>query len=501
MNPSTASNAFSLAKRSFLSGSNRRIKERMKNLSTLRACLQQHRDELLSALYKDLRRAQNESALLEIDWCVAEINSMLKNLHTYSTPERFSCYQKPLLNILDDVYISPQPKGVVLIVGPWNYPVRTLIGPLIGAIAAGCVTVLKPSEVSAHTTDCLKRIISHSLPSEVVQVCPGDAQLAEQLVDQNWDHIFFTGNKTVGSHVMMTAAKYLSSVTLELGGKNPCIVDCGIDMEVACRRIAWGKFLNAGQTCVAPDYVLVHQNMTEKFIRNVKKTCEEFFSKYVEKCPHYGRIVNVKHFDRLSRLLQCGKVVFGGDTDRDDLYIAPTVIIDAQEGSELCFEEIFGPILPVISFASWQEVLDIVRKRANPLAVYLFTSDDCTIKMFEDTVPSGALVVNDVILQCACPLLPFGGIRTSGIGAYQGKYSFSEFSNYKSILKRTTKLEFINYLRYPPITFKKYFFLYSLLFADRFRNWGNLKYWQGCCALCLALIAVFCTSKLLSGLI
>jgi aldehyde dehydrogenase (NAD+) len=344
--------------------------------------------------------------------------------------------------------LYPEPKGLALIIGPWNYPFLLIMSPLIGALAAGNCVVLKPSEFAPNTGKILEKLIRECFPDEYCCVVQGDAYIGQQLLDNPWGHIFFTGSTSIGKHIMKSAAQYLSPVTLELGGKNPCIVMEDSDISISAERIVWGKFLNAGQTCVAPDYLLVHKNIEKQLIAVLKKNIHRFYGSDPQTSPDYARIVNHRHFDRLISCLEGVKILFGGHHDRDDLYIEPTLISDIRSNKSLIQEEIFGPILPVLTFDNVEEVIKDLQTRPKPLALYLFTKNRFWQERICARLSSGSLAFNETISQIGNLNLPFGGVGESGMGAYHGRSSFDCFSHYKGVLIKG--YQYHNRLRYPP---------------------------------------------------
>jgi aldehyde dehydrogenase (NAD+) len=343
-----------------------------------------------------------------------------------------------------------EPLGVVLVISPWNYPVQLLLSPLVGAIAAGNCAVLKPSEVTPNVSDVIGRLVPKYLDPDAITVVQGGVDETTAVLRERFDHILYTGNGAVARHVMEAAAKHLTPITLELGGKSPCIVDKDVDLMVAARRIAWGKFLNAGQTCVAPDYVLVHESRERDLIDALKKAVHEFYGDDPKRTPDYGRIVNERHHRRLAVLLKDGEVALGGQADEADRYIAPTILRNVPTNAPVMADEIFGPILPVLTVRSIDEAVTFVNARPKPLALYVFTKDP---KVGEDVLArtsSGGACVNATIWHLANPNLPFGGVGPSGMGAYHGRDSFETFSHRKAVVTKSTRID--PKLAYPPYT-------------------------------------------------
>ncbi|MEO0408490.1 MAG: aldehyde dehydrogenase family protein, partial [Cyanobacteria bacterium P01_A01_bin.135] len=360
----------------------------------------------------------------------------------------------PLSQQPGSAWVQPDPLGVVLIIGPWNYPFQLLVSPLMGAIAAGNCAILKPSEHAPATSRVVAELIEATFAPEYIAVLEGSVETAQALLAQKFDHIFFTGGTRVGQIVMEAAAKHLTPVTLELGGKSPCIVDGATDLRVAARRIIWGKFVNAGQTCVAPDYLLVQEEVKPALLEHLQATLREFFGDAPQQSPDLARIVNQQQFDRLVALLEggAGDVITGGQHDRSDRFIAPTVIDNASWDAPVMKEEIFGPLLPVLTYRRIEEAIAQINARPKPLALYLFTTDAALQDKVLSATSSGSVCLNDVFLQVAVWDLPFGGVGQSGIGAYHGKASFDTFSHQKSVLKKPLWLDLG--WRYAPYTEK-----------------------------------------------
>jgi aldehyde dehydrogenase (NAD+) len=372
-----------------------------------------------------------------------EAKNALKNLKKWTAPER-----GPAVSPLGRMRVIREPLGCVLIISPWNYPVQLLLSPLVGAIAAGNCALLKPSEVTPHTSALLAKLVREYLDPDAIALVEGAVDETTALLEERWDHIFYTGNGRVARVVMAAAAKHLTPVTLELGGKSPCIVDRDVELPVAARRIAWGKFMNAGQTCIAPDYVLVHRDREEELVRELAKCVQEFYGPDPKASKDYARIVNARHHRRIARLLDDGEPAFGGEGDEQDRYIAPTVLRGVDAESAVMQEEIFGPVLPVLPVDNIDQAIDFVNGRDKPLALYLFTNDGDVEEAVLSRTSSGGACVNGTILHISDPKLPFGGVGESGQGAYHGRYSFETFSHRKSVLTRS--LRFDPKMMYPP---------------------------------------------------
>ncbi|KAJ7308815.1 hypothetical protein JRQ81_008083 [Phrynocephalus forsythii] len=355
----------------------------------------------------------------------------------------------------DEVYIQREPFGVVLIIGAWNYPFSLIIHPLVGAIAAGNAVVIKPSEISEHTAKLFQELIPQYLDKELYPVINGGVPETTEVLKQRFDHILYTGNSTVGRIIMEAAAKHLTPVTLELGGKSPCYIDKNCDLDVACRRITWGKYMNCGQTCIAPDYILCDPSIQDEIVKRVEKALKDFYGDDVKKSPDYERIVNQRHFKRIMGLLEGQKAVLGGDVDEAECYIAPTILTNVSPSAKVMQEEIFGPILPIIPVKDLEEAIRFINEREKPLALYVFAKDKKIIKRMIAETSSGGVTANDVLMHYSVPGLPFGGVGNSGMGAYHGRHSFETFSHRRSCLVRSLAMESVNKLRYPPASQKK----------------------------------------------
>ncbi len=422
---------------------------RMQQLATLKTAIEAYESELLLAMEKDMRKPRFEGYLSDIAFTVTEIDLALKRLKSWMKPKRVST---PIAHLPGSSYIHAEPFGVTLVMAPWNYPIYLLLVPLIGAMAAGNCTVLKPSELTPNTSNVIAKMFKEYFDPAYIAVVEGDGQTAQELLNEKWDYIFFTGSPAIGKIVMQAAAQHLTPVTLELGGKSPCIVDKNINMETAARRIIWGKFLNAGQTCIAPDYLLVHQSIKDAFIEQCKKTLLEFYGSDMANSPDLARIVNERHFDRLSSLLKDANILVGGETDRDSRYIAPTLLDGVDWEHPVMQDEIFGPILPVLEFSDLNDAIETINSHPKPLALYFFSNDKSLQNKVIDETSSGGVCINDTINHIIPNNLPFGGVGTSGMGAYHGKASFDIFSHHKSTLKRSFLLDIK--IKYAPYTVK-----------------------------------------------
>ncbi|RUR80840.1 aldehyde dehydrogenase [Chlorogloeopsis fritschii PCC 9212] len=421
----------------FQTGQTKDIGFRLEKLRSLKQVVIEHKQAILQALSADLHKPIFESYLTEIS-TIKEIDYAIKNIKNWIKPKKaavsfeFFPYS---------ARIQPEPLGVVLIISPWNYPFHLMIAPLVGAIAAGNCAILKPSEFAPHTSRLIAKMIGKTFDPAYIAVVEGGIETSQTLLAKKFDHIFFTGGTAVGKIVMEAAAKHLTPVTLELGGKSPCIVDTEIDIEKTARRICWGKFVNAGQTCIAPDYLLVHQDIKKSLLDSIKKCLQEFYGENPATSPDYARIIHQKHFDHLVNFLDDGEILIGGKTNREELYIAPTVLDNISWDDYVMQEEIFGPILPVITYANIADVINKINSRPKPLALYLFSSNKNLQQRVLQSTSSGGVCLNDTLMQSAVPSLPFGGVGDSGIGSYHGKASFDTFSHYKSVLQNSFWLD------------------------------------------------------------
>ncbi|MHA8093903.1 aldehyde dehydrogenase family protein [Aquirufa lenticrescens] len=416
--------------------------QRIEKLRKIESYLMQHKEDLCDALYADFKKPASEVVIAEMLGVKREINHTIKHLKSWMNPQSVST---PLMLLGTKGLVQYEAKGLCLIISPWNYPFNLSICPLVHAIAAGNAVILKPSELSPATAAFIQKMISSLFDKSEVAVFEGDATVSTFLLEQKFDHIFFTGSPAIGKVVMSAAAKYLTSVTLELGGKSPAIVGPEVNVEEAAAKIAWGKFLNNGQTCIAPDYLYLHEKHYFSFLKALEATVETFYGKNVAKSKDYARIVNRRHFDRIVSLLDDAKekgaqVLFGGKTDADDCFIEPTVLINCTPEMRIMQEEIFGPILPVMSYQDEMEVTANIRQGDKPLALYVFSTNTEFNQYILDHTSSGTSVVNDCLIQFGHNELPFGGVNHSGIGKSGGHYGFVEFSNQKSVVIQRTNL-------------------------------------------------------------
>ncbi|MFD2999418.1 aldehyde dehydrogenase [Pontibacter toksunensis] len=429
----------------FATGITHDVSFRKQQLQKLQRAIRQYEQELFDAMYADFRKPEMESFISEVGFVELELKLTLKDLEKWAKPQRV---KEALLNFPSRSYIYSSPYGINLIIGPWNYPFNLLITPLIGAMAAGNCIILKPSELAANTSAVISKLIQETFEEDYVAAVEGGVDTTQHLLAQRFDHIFFTGSTRVGQIIMKAAAEHLTPVTLELGGKSPVIVAEDADLELAARRITWGKFLNAGQTCVAPDYLLVHEQVKEELVQLISQCITDFYSKEPEKSPDFARIVNDRHFERLSFFLRNANVRAGGQTDALQRYIAPTLLDQVGWEHPVMQEEIFGPILPVLSFSTLKEAIEVVSRHKNPLALYFFSSNKEKQQAVLRCTQFGGGCINDTVSHLVNPNLPFGGVGGSGVGSYHGKSSFSVFSHQKSVLHRGTWLDLP--VRYPP---------------------------------------------------
>ncbi|WP_413790607.1 aldehyde dehydrogenase [Bacillus thuringiensis] len=432
------SSIVSRQKEYFLKGHTRSIEMRKNNLKRLYEGIQRFEEEIFQALKLDLNKSVHESFTTEVGYVLKEISFQLKHMSSWSKPKRV---RTALTHFGSKGKVVPEPYGVTLIIAPWNYPFQLAIAPLVGALAAGNTIVLKPSELTPSVSKVLKRMLGELFPEELVAVVEGGVEESTSLLREPIDYIFFTGSVGVGKVVMEAAAKQLTPLTLELGGKSPCIVHKDAKIEMTARRIVWGKFLNAGQTCVAPDYMYVHSSVKEKLIEAMRHEITEQYSKEPLQNENYVRIVSERHFERLCRFLKDGQVVIGGNYKKDTLHIEPTVLADTTWQDAVMEDEIFGPILPIIEYDNIEDVIGTIQQHPKPLALYVFSEDKEVQKKVTSNISYGGGCINDVVYHLATPYLPFGGVGSSGLGGYHGKESFRTFSHYKSILAQSTAFD------------------------------------------------------------
>ncbi|APQ73471.1 aldehyde dehydrogenase [Clostridium botulinum] len=429
----------------FDKGYTKDINFRIEALKKLKHNIKINENNIFKALKIDLNKSEFETFITEIGIVYDEINGAIKNIKKWSKPKKV---KTPITNFLASSYIYNEPYGVALIMSPWNYPFQLIMAPLVGAISAGNCVLLKPSELAIKTEKIIVKIIKDTFSDEYIGVITGGIEESTALLKEKFDYIFYTGGINVGKIVMRAAAEHLTPITLELGGKSPCIVDKDANIDLAARRIAWGKFLNAGQTCVAPDYLVVHRNIKEKLISSIENYIVEFFGENTFESEDYPRIINERHFKRLEGYLKEGKIVSGGNTDINNLYIEPTIIEGINFENRIMEEEIFGPIFPVIEFENIDKVIDIVKNNPKPLALYYFSENKEKQEFIIKNISFGGGCINDTIMHLSTSTLPFGGVGNSGIGGYHGRASFDTFSHKKSILKKSNLIDVK--IRYAP---------------------------------------------------
>ncbi len=420
----------------FATGATRDVNFRLTQLKRLKQAILDRQDAIVAAVKADLGRPEFE-AYFEIA-SIAEVNYAIKHLKSWAKPRKIST---PIDQFPASASIQPEPLGVVLIIGPWNYPFQLMINPLVGAIAAGNCAILKPSELASHTSRVVTELINQTFDPDYVLAIEGGVEISQQLLAEKFDRIFFTGGTKVGKVVMEAAAKHLTPVTLELGGKSPCIVDRDVQLDYAAKRITWGKFINAGQTCVSPDYLLVDREIKPALLDRIQFYIREFYGEDPSLSPDYSRIISDRHFDRMAGFLQQGNILIGGQTKPEERYIAPTLIDRVDWDFPIMQDEIFGPILPVLEYGDLSEAIAQINQRPKPLALYLFSRDAQKQQQVLAQTSSGGVCLNDTIMHVGVTELPFGGVGDSGIGSYHGKAGFETFSHYKSILKKAFWLD------------------------------------------------------------
>lgn len=435
----------------FYTGKTKPYEARMDALRALKNAIIKNEAVIFDALHQDLNKSSFEAFETEVGIVIDEITFLMKHLKKWMRPKHVST---PFAQFPSKSFVLSEPYGTSLIMSPWNYPFQLTIEPLAGALAAGNTSVLKPSDYSHNTSQVIADMIHAIYPPDYVEVVLGGREQNQDLLQQHFDYIFFTGGVTVGRLVMESAAKFVTPVTLELGGKSPCIVDATADVSIAARRIAWGKYLNAGQTCVAPDHLYLHESIRDKFLHEFKNALTEFYTNDPLTCGHLPKIINQKHFDRLVGLLENEEIVFGGKTDPDQRLIEPTVLDHITYEHPIMQEEIFGPIMPILEFRNLYDVIAEIRKHPKPLALYLFSTNSAVVDAVLNTLSYGGGCVNDVVVQLATSRMPFGGVGNSGMGSYHGKASFDTFSHHKSILQKSNRIDLP--IRYLPGTPKKF---------------------------------------------
>ncbi|HWR01489.1 MAG TPA: aldehyde dehydrogenase family protein [Chlorobaculum sp.] len=445
-------------KRCFDSARTRSPEWRLAQLRGLASFLREQEASIARAVHADFRKPEAEMFLTETGYLAGEIRYVVRNLRRWMRPRRAGV---PLHYLPARAFVEREPLGVVLVIGAWNYPLQLCLAPLIGALAGGNCVVIKPSELAPATSNLLATTLPRYLDPEAVKVVEGGAGQSAGLLRHRFDRIFFTGSRRKGQEVMKAAASHLTPVTLELGGKCPCIVTEQADLQVAARRIVWAKYLNAGQTCIGPDYLLVHEAVEEPLMELMKEALIHFFGADPKSSPDYGRIVDLRNFRRLTDLLHDGIPFAGGQSDQSELYIAPTILRGLRPGSRIMQEEIFGPLLPVLPFRSLAQALEFVRSGPDPLAIYLFSRDRRELRLLRAQTRSGGICCNDLLFQASVSGLPFGGRGSSGMGVYHGRSGFETFTAPRSVLSRTGFPD--PDLRYPPYSAGKFSLLRKIV--------------------------------------
>lgn len=430
----------------FKSGATLDIGFRLEALKKLRSLLISHKPEIIEAMWKDFHKPECEVISSEVHFVLSELSLAIRKLRRWAAPER---YRTPLTHFIARSYVVPQPYGQVLIISPWNFPLQLAMVPLLGAVAAGNCIVLKVSRQVPATALVIEKILAN-FDKRHIAVINGDHQVSDHLLDYKFDYIFFTGGTKTGRHVMEMAAVNLTPVSLELGGKNPCIIAADARLDFAAKRIAWGKFYNGGQTCVAPDYILVDKTIRDRFLDLLVKEIKTFYGDDPSKSDDLPHVINPESARRLASLMNSGKIVTGGVTDPGNCYVSPTVICDVKPDDPVMQGEIFGPVLPVVAFGDINEIYDIIERNPKPLALYVFTRSRKLAREVLSKTRSGSSAVNDTVVQFANPYLPFGGIGPSGLGRYHGKSSFRTFSNMRSLMIKSNLIDI--FVRYPPYT-------------------------------------------------
>ncbi|CAI9720204.1 aldehyde dehydrogenase, dimeric NADP-preferring-like [Octopus vulgaris] len=440
-------------RRSFQSGITKHIDWRHKQLKAMLLMFEENRILFVEALKNDLYKDPFESLLMEIDFICNEIIYTLNNFESWVSPVKVS---KDFPNLADDCFIKKEPFGVILVIAPWNYPIQLLFSPLIGILAAGNCAMLKPSEFAPQTSQLIETLIPRYMDTECICVYPGGTEELTDLLDQRFDHIFFAGSSSFGRAVMAAASKFLTPVTLQLSSKCPVYVDENCNLEVVAQRIIWGKLINVGQNCVAPDYVICNFEIQDLLFERMQMAIQKFYGNEINGSEFYGKIANEQQYQRLKNLLMRQQPTYGGRVDDTQQLITPGLIINAKPGDPFMEEEIFGPILPIVPVRSADEAIDLINSYEKPLALYLFSKDKRLIQQFLTETSSGGVCINDTVVHTALNTLPFGGVGHSGMGYYHGKFSFDNFSHHKSVMWKSMALESVNSIRYPPYNERNY---------------------------------------------
>ncbi|XP_056384823.1 aldehyde dehydrogenase family 3 member B1-like isoform X2 [Hyla sarda] len=455
----------------FSSGRTKSYPFRLKQLQAMVNLLDKHELEFVAALEKDMHKPKFETILSEITTVRNEAIYAMNNLEQWMTPEPI---QKSMTSFLDSCFVKKEPVGVVLIIGGWSLPVQLCLIPMIGAMAAGNTVVLKLSETCSHTADLLQTLLPLHLDNNCYQLVCGEHTELLEILEHKFDHVFYIGDHVTGKQVMQAAAKHMTPVTLVLGGKNPCYVDKSCDLAVTARRIAWARFINAGQNSLAPEYILCHLDIRDALIHELQMCIHEFYGENPQESQNYGRMASVDQYRRVKDFLLCGQVVFGGQTDENDRYIAPTVLIDVKESDPVMKDEILGPVLPIFTVESLEKAIQFINKRERPLAIYVFSHNPQVISEVLDNTCSGSFCSNDSMVQSLYTRLPCGGVGNSGVGIYGGKFSFDAFSHSRACLLRNTAIECVTYLRYPPYAEKQLRLMQWATSISRTNKWCHI---------------------------
>lgn len=447
------------ARSAFTSGRTIPLAFRKQQLQNLMRLYEENTQEMLDALHEDLHKSKQEAIVTELDFIKNDLRHILYNFEEWAQPEKI--WNKGIANALDGAKIFKDPYGVVLVVGAWNYPIQLAFAPFAAAIAAGNCVILKPSEVAAASAKLIAELVPKYLEANCYQVYQGGVPETTELLKERFDYIFFTGSTSVGKIVYEAATKYLTPVTLELGGKSPVYLDETADIEISVRRIMWGKCLNVGQSCIAPDYLLCSKAVEKKFLATIEKVLKEWYGDKLKQSPDYGRIINDTHFKRIVKLLEGANIAFGGNSDATERYIEPTIVTEVKPTDPLAQEEIFGPILPIINAESPEEAISFINSREKPLALYIFSNNQETTDLIVNKTSSGGITINDTMMHFSLDALPFGGVGLSGIGSYHGKRSFDTFVHHKgALIKDLSKIgELATSSRYPPFSDAKIQFI------------------------------------------
>lgn len=446
----TISDLMNTLRETFNSGKTRPVQWRIEQLQQVKKMTLDNEERIRAALEADLGKCKLESWMAEISYISNEVDHTIKHLRKWMSPRRVGT---PIVSMPGKSYIQPDPLGVVMIMGAWNYPWQLVIAPYVAALSAGNCAILKPSELAVNTSSLLAELIPQYLDTDAVAVVEGGVEESTELLKQKFDHILYTGGEAVGKVVMRAAAEHLTPVTLELGGKSPCIVDKHTNLEVTTSRIAWCKWMNAGQTCVAPDYILVDEELKDEFVDSLKNKIIQFYGQDASASPDYGRIINERHWNRVMSLQEGQNVVFGGKGDAQSKYIEPTLVLEPPLDSPLMQQEIFGPILPIMTYQNIKEAINFVNERPKPLAMYIFSKMDSFSHTILHHTTAGNVCVNDGMMFMTNQDLPFGGVGTSGMGSYCGQAGFDTFSHLKAVMERSLMLDVD--MRYPPYSEKK----------------------------------------------